>query len=178
MCVCVCMYAYVLSCFWLFATPWTIAPLSMRFSRQEYWYRVPFPTSGDLLNPGIKPTSLVPLPQGGFFTCAIWEVKNGAILGSLQFIHYWLSSLYLQVNLLLWTPYLIYITSGRSVHISNLTQSLLFLFAHLGNVLHPPDWKKGKKEGRRKGRKEERREKGTRAVRLGKQPANRSIMCW
>ena len=68
------------------------------------------------------------------------------------------------------------IFTWRFVRISDLTQSLLFLFAHLGNVPHPPDWKKGKKGGR-KGRKEGRREKGTRAVRQGKQPANRSIMC-
>ena len=42
----------------LFAIPWTIAyqaPLSMRFSRQEYWSGLPFPSPGDLPNPGIKP---------------------------------------------------------------------------------------------------------------------------
>ena len=41
-----------------FVTPWTVAhqvPLSMRFPRQEYWSGLPFPTSGDLPNPGIKP---------------------------------------------------------------------------------------------------------------------------
>ena len=41
----------------LFATPWTIpcqAHLSMEFSRQEYWSGVPFPSPGDLPNPGIK----------------------------------------------------------------------------------------------------------------------------
>ena len=52
-----------------FATPWTVAhqhPLSMGFSRQEYWSRLPFPTPGDLLKPKIKPTShTVP---GRFFT--------------------------------------------------------------------------------------------------------------
>ena len=45
----------------LFATPWTVArqaPLSMEFSRQEYWSGLPFPIPGDLPNPGIKPTSL------------------------------------------------------------------------------------------------------------------------
>ena len=39
------------------ATPWTIAcqaPLSMEFSRQEYWSGLPFPSPGDLPNPGIK----------------------------------------------------------------------------------------------------------------------------
>ena len=43
------------------ATSWTVAcqaPLSMEFSRQEYWSGLPFHTLGDLPNPGIKPTSL------------------------------------------------------------------------------------------------------------------------
>ena len=44
----------------LFVTPWTVAhqaPLSMGFSRQEYWSGLPFPSPGDLPNPGIKPGS-------------------------------------------------------------------------------------------------------------------------
>ena len=44
----------------LFATPWTVAyhaPSSMRFSRQEYWSGLPFPSPGNLPNPGIKPGS-------------------------------------------------------------------------------------------------------------------------
>ena len=44
----------------LFATPWTVAyqaPQSMGFSRQEYWNGLPFPSPGDLSNPGIKPGS-------------------------------------------------------------------------------------------------------------------------
>ena len=44
----------------LFATPWTVAyqaPQSMGFSRQEYWSGLPFPSSGDLPNPGIEPGS-------------------------------------------------------------------------------------------------------------------------
>ena len=49
----------VLSSVRLFVTPWTLAhqvPLSMEFSRQEYWNGLPFPTPGNLLNPGIEPT--------------------------------------------------------------------------------------------------------------------------
>ena len=42
------------------------ASLSMGFSRYEYWSGLPFPSSGDLLDPGIKPTS--PALIGGFFT--------------------------------------------------------------------------------------------------------------
>ena len=44
----------------LFATPWTVAyqaPPSMGFSRQECWSGLPFPSPGDLPNPGIKPRS-------------------------------------------------------------------------------------------------------------------------
>ena len=49
-----------LSCIQLFATPWTVAcqaPLSVGFSRQEYWSGLPFPSPGDLPNPGIEPGS-------------------------------------------------------------------------------------------------------------------------
>ena len=56
----------------LFATPWTEvcqAPLSMEFSRQEYWSRVPFPSLGYLPDPGVEPSSLVsPALVGRFFT--------------------------------------------------------------------------------------------------------------
>ena len=44
----------------LFATLWTIvhqAPQSMEFSRQEYWSGLPFPSPGDLSDPGIEPRS-------------------------------------------------------------------------------------------------------------------------
>ena len=43
-----------------FVTPWTVAyqaPLSMGFSRQEYWSGLPFPSPGSRPNPGIKPRS-------------------------------------------------------------------------------------------------------------------------
>ena len=52
---------YLLSRVWFFATPWTIAcqaSLSMEFSQQEYWSGLPFPSPGDLPNPGIEPGSL------------------------------------------------------------------------------------------------------------------------
>ena len=50
----------LLSCVQLFATPWTVAyqaPPSMGFSRQEYWSGLPFPSPGDLPDPGIEPGS-------------------------------------------------------------------------------------------------------------------------
>ena len=59
----------------LFATQWTVAPqapLSMGFSRQEYWSRLPFPPPGDRPNPGIEPSRSLTSPAlaGGFFTTA------------------------------------------------------------------------------------------------------------
>ena len=66
MCVC------ALSGVQLFVTLWTVAlqaPLSMEFSRQEYWSGLPFPPAGDLPDPGVEPRSLVsPALAGGFFT--------------------------------------------------------------------------------------------------------------
>ena len=50
-------------------TPWTVAlqaPLSMEFSRQEFWSELPFPPPGFLPNPGIKPVS--PALHVDFFT--------------------------------------------------------------------------------------------------------------
>ena len=47
----------MLSSVQLFATPWTVAhqaPLSLGFSRQEYWSGLPFPPPGDLPDPGIE----------------------------------------------------------------------------------------------------------------------------
>ena len=62
----------MLSCVQLFVNPWTVgchAPLSMEFSRQEDWSGLPFPTPGDLTDPGIKPTSLAsPALAGRFLT--------------------------------------------------------------------------------------------------------------
>ena len=48
----------LLSCVPLLSTPWTVArqaPLSVEFSKQEYWGGLPFPSSGDLPDPGIEP---------------------------------------------------------------------------------------------------------------------------
>ena len=62
-----CMLSHF-SCVLLFATPWTVAcqaPLSMGFSRQEYWSELPCPPPEDLPNPGIEPTSVMsPALQG------------------------------------------------------------------------------------------------------------------
>ena len=74
----------MLSCFsrvQFFVTPWTVArqaPLSMEFSRQEYWSGLPCPPPGDLPEPGIEPTSLIlpKLADGFFTTSATWEAQH------------------------------------------------------------------------------------------------------
>ena len=66
-----------------FVTPWTVAhqaPLSMEFSRQEYWSGLPFPT---LPNPGMEPRDSVSSAlAGGFFFCfffflPLWHLPTG-----------------------------------------------------------------------------------------------------
>ena len=68
MCVCVRVCVFSPSVVSNFAISWTVArqtPLSMGFSRQEYWSGLPFPSPGDFPNPGIKPAS--PALTGRFF---------------------------------------------------------------------------------------------------------------
>ena len=64
--------AWALSRVWLCVTPRTVArqaPLSMGFPSQEHWSRLPFPSSGDLPEPGVEPASVAcPALAGGFFT--------------------------------------------------------------------------------------------------------------
>ena len=64
------IYMYINIC-----NPWSIAcqdPLSLEFSSQEYWSGLPFPSPGDLPDPGIKTRS--PILQGRFFT--IWSTRE------------------------------------------------------------------------------------------------------
>ena len=62
------------------ATLWTVdpqAPLSLGFSRKEYWSGLPCPPPGDLPDPGIESASLMsPALAGGFFTpTTTWEAQ-------------------------------------------------------------------------------------------------------
>ena len=69
--VCVCVCTCVLSCVQLLAIPWTVAhqaPLSMEFSRQEYWSGLPFPSPGYLPDLGIKTSSPVSCISGQIFS--------------------------------------------------------------------------------------------------------------
>ena len=78
---CMCAYPVISDSF---VTPWSAArqaPLSMGFSRQEYWSELPFPPSGDLPDPGIKSGS--PALAGRFFTTE--PPRKHPVLISLNF---------------------------------------------------------------------------------------------
>ena len=74
MCVCVCVYMCALSHIQFFAIPWTVAcqaPLSVEFSRQEYWSGLPCSPPGDLLNPHFL--CLLHWQGAVLYHCATWE---------------------------------------------------------------------------------------------------------
>ena len=80
------MHAGSLSQVRLFATPWTVAhqaPLSLGFPRQEYWSRLPFPSSGNLPDPGIELAS--PSLAGRFFTT---EPSGKALMNTFLFFFF------------------------------------------------------------------------------------------
>ena len=72
-------------CVRLFTTLWTVArqaPLSMRFSRQEYWSELPCPSPRDLPNPGIEPTCLMSALASRFFTASTeTQVRSHRVTG-------------------------------------------------------------------------------------------------
>ena len=63
---------------------WTVArqaPLPREVSSQEYWSGMPFPTAGDLPNPGIEPKSFVsPAFVGRLYTSTAWEAPGSLLL--------------------------------------------------------------------------------------------------
>ena len=67
------------------ATPWPARPLSMGFSRQNYWSGLPFPSPGDLPYPKTEPVSLAsPALPGGFFTMSTsWEALRNVQFSSV-----------------------------------------------------------------------------------------------
>ena len=77
-CTCACACTQLLSLVRLCATPWTVAPrapLSMGFSRKEYWRGLPFPSPGDLSKPGIEAAS--PALAGRLFTTLATQTRGG-----------------------------------------------------------------------------------------------------
>ena len=85
-----CVYADLFSCIQLFVTLWNVAcqaPLSMGFSRQEYWSGLPWPPPGDLPHPGIEPESLTSRALAGrfFITSAIREALSQTYIYSFSY---------------------------------------------------------------------------------------------
>ena len=71
--ICICVCVCTLSRVQFLAAPWTVAcqdPLSMGFSRQEYWSGLPFPSPGVLPDPGIEPRS--PALQADSLPTELW----------------------------------------------------------------------------------------------------------
>ena len=89
---CIWLCACVLSHFshvWFFATLWTVlrqAPLSMGFSRQEYWSGLPFPSLRDLPFPGIKSSTHMTPPLAGKLTSIFSgaAVREGILATDIQ----------------------------------------------------------------------------------------------
>ena len=92
------LHPFVLSCFSrgrLFVTLWIVArlaPLSMEFSREQYWSGLPWPSPGNFPNPGIKPTlcllCLRALVGDFFITSTTWEDCHNATLSKCQCMLY------------------------------------------------------------------------------------------
>ena len=75
--------ACVLTCAWLFSTPWTVAhqaPLCMGFSRREYWRELPCPPPRDLPDPGMEPVS--PALEAGSSPLAPPHVPSPTMIAS------------------------------------------------------------------------------------------------
>ena len=95
---CACMLGHF-TCVWLFATLWTVAhqaPLSMGFSKQEYWSGLPCSPPEYLSDSGIKPAALTSRSlAGGFFTTsATWEAPNGGHMSLQADLHYFILQVY------------------------------------------------------------------------------------
>ena len=84
--MCVCAQTYQTLC-----NPWTVAywaPLSMEFSRQEYWSSLPFLTPGDLPDPGTEPASLVSPELAGRFLTTRGHLGRFVYFDSKNSIHW------------------------------------------------------------------------------------------
>ena len=105
----------LLSRVWHFPTPWTVAyqaPPSMGFSRQEDWNGLPFPSPGDLPDPGIKPGS--PTFQADALTS---EPPGKPIINFLSLYIYLLQTFH--INVILWYAVLVSfsILFSRAIHV-------------------------------------------------------------
>ena len=122
------------------ATPWTVAcqaPLSMAFSRQEYWNGLPFSPPGDRPDSGIKSASLKsPALAGGFFTTSTsWEAQRCTVYTNYLTKDYRESTEYGFVIQLLHTLQTRAKYFGDKSHMSQVLDSHLLLTVILLNAL-------------------------------------------
>ena len=138
--------AQMLSHVWLFVILWTVvcqAPLSIGFSRPDYWNELPFLPPGDLIDPGIKHMSLISPPlAGGFFISESYG-KPIYISDPNIYIYMYIYGLYLKslcyTSETLWNYMsiliiVIIIKSTKNVHFTNLSP-LWFLFTFVENLV-------------------------------------------
>ena len=91
--MCTCLLSHVRLC----VTPWTIAhqaPLSVEFSRQEYWSGLPFPSPGDLPYPGIKPGSAALQADSTLLATREAPIKNKIKKHQMSKISYIICNIY------------------------------------------------------------------------------------
>ena len=127
----------------LFATPWTVAyqaPLSMGFSRQEYWSGVPFPSPGDLSNPGF-----VSRIAGRHFT--IWATLKKRKIKQIAQCLMWQEVKKVLIPPLPWkttvkSPGIIYLRNGTK-KCSRQWEQLLLQRGIPGRLLQPIQWGTG-----------------------------------
>ena len=84
----------------LFVTSWTVAsqvPLSMGFSRQDYWSELPFSSPGNLPDPGI--ISMAPTLQADSLPLSHWRSPQFGIV-----LYYWTCTYQCPRNVILWYP--------------------------------------------------------------------------
>ena len=139
------------SCVWLFETLWIIArqaPLSMGFSRQEYWGRLLCPPPGNLPDPGIEPVSHVSC-IGRWVLFFFFNIQNWYPLGLTDLISLQPKCLsrvfsnttfqkhkFFGSQFSLWSNSHPYMTTGRTIPLTRRTfvgkvMSMLFIFIYL-----------------------------------------------
>ena len=99
----VCVCAKLLQSCLTLVTQWTVThqvPLSIRFSRQEYWNGLPFPPPGELPNPGTEPASLMsPALADGFFTTSTTrEAQRSLYRVAIALSRFWILSRLLRTS--------------------------------------------------------------------------------
>ena len=110
------MFVLVTKSFTTLCDPWTVdcqAPLSMGFSRPQYWSELPFPTPGDLPDPKIEPG--LPHCRQFFTTWATWKVPVWMMVPFEMFavdLHYILQSITSWISFLL-----VFKTKGLAFHL-------------------------------------------------------------